>query len=214
MTIDVPLEQAKVFRESLLAWSENNLRSFPWRATTDPFEVLVAEILLQKTPAERVAPVFEALVGDYSSIPELAAVEPEEVASHIETLGLQHQRSRALVKMASEVEGQGVPDDAEKLRALPYVGQYAANATLCFAFGEPVPIVDANVVRVYGRALGFDLNEKADATWEFAANMLPPDHFRRYNFALLDFAAMVCKPKKPDCPTCYWHDRCPYPDSN
>ena len=214
MTIDVQSEQAATFRDGLLAWAENNLRSFPWRKTTDSFEVLVAEILLQKTLAERVAPVYESLLDAYPSITELAAAEPKEVATHIETLGLQNQRSRALVKIGSELEGRGVPDDAQQLRALPYVGRYAANATLCFALGEPVPIVDANVVRVYGRAFGLDLDEKADATWEFAAEMLPSDDFRKYNLALLDFAAEVCEPREPNCATCYWHDRCPYADSN
>ena len=204
MTIGVPSEQITVFRKAILRWSEGNLRSFPWRATTNPFEILVAEILLQKTPAERVAPIFESLVDVYPTFPILAEAESEEVAIHIESLGLQNQRSRALVEIANELEEEGVPEDAKELQALPHVGRYAASATLCFAFGEPVSIVDANVVRVYERAFGLSLEENADSTWEFAAKMQPSNDFRRYNFTLLDFAALVCKPKEPDCPNCFW----------
>lgn len=198
------------FRSTLLNWGSDNLRSFPWRKTTDPYEVLIAEILLQKTAAEKVEPIYEEFLSTYPSPAELAEADRDELADIIYSLGFQNQRSKALVSIGQTLQNSHVPDDAERLLELPYVGRYAANATLCFAFGEPRPIVDANVVRIYNRIFDTDFDYRDKAAWQFAAEILPEDNAREFNLAILDFAAEICAPKTPNCEECFFTDQCSY----
>lgn len=198
------------FRSDLLAWSYDNLRSFPWRETSDPYELLVAEILLQKTAAEKVESIFTEFLRRYPSLEALADAEQEELAEIIYSLGLQNQRSRALISIGQELEDTGVPADEDELLDLPYVGQYAANATLCFAFGEPRPIVDANVVRVYNRAFGKEFDYRDEKAWDFAAKVIPESYAWEFNLAILDFAAAICIPGRPNCDECFFSDECEY----
>jgi len=202
------------FRADLLDWVEDNLRSFPWRDTTDPYEVLVAEILLQKTAAEKVEPIYTELLATYPSLNDLAEADHDRLGNIIYSLGFQNQRSNALIKIGQELRDSGVPQHFQDLLELPYVGRFAANATLCFAYDEPRPIVDANVVRVYNRIFDKEFDYRGEDTWSFAAAVLPADDARRYNLAILDFAATVCQPKVPVCSKCFFTDSCHYYQAN
>lgn len=203
-------EKIDRFRSNLLAWSEDNLRSFPWRETNDPYEVLVAEILLQKTAAEKVEPIYRELVETFPTPGVLAEADQERLADIIYSLGFQNQRSKALISIGEQIRDSGVPDDPDELLELPYVGRYAANATLCFAFGEPRAIVDANVVRVYNRVFNEEFDYRNEQVWSFAETVLPADDAQRFNLAILDFAATICEPKIPNCEDCFFTNHCYY----
>lgn len=203
-------DKVERFRADLLAWADDNLRSFPWRETADPYAILVAEILLQKTSAETVEPIFIELMATYPTPADMAKAESADVGDLIYTLGLQNKRSKALVALAEQIQANGVPDNDEDLLELPYVGRYAANATLCFAFGKRRPIVDANVVRVYNRIFAKEFDYRDEAAWSFATVVLPVNEPQRFNLALLDFAAQVCTPKVPNCEDCFFTDSCHY----
>lgn len=200
----------KDFRSELLSWAADNLRTFPWRETTDPYEILIAEILLQKTAAEKVEPIYEEFLSAYPSLTELAEADRDELADIIYSLGFQNQRSKALISIGQTLHSSGVPDDAERLLELPYVGRYATNATLCFAFGEPRPIVDANVVRVYNRIFDTDFEYRDEEAWQFAKKVFPEADAWEFNLAILDFAAEICAPKTPRCEECFFTDQCSY----
>lgn len=201
------------FRAALLEWSEENLRSFPWRVTSNPYEILIAEILLQKTAAEKVEPIYNELISAYPSLEKLSEADQENLVDIIYSLGLQNQRSNALIAIGQELRNTEVPHDAKELLELPYVGRYAANATLCFAFGEPLPIVDSNVIRVYNRIFDKEFDYRSENTWSFAATVLPVNDACRFNLAILDFAAMICVPKVPECDSCFFTDHCHYHQS-
>jgi len=207
-------ERIVSFRLALLDWAEDNLRSFSWRETTDPYEVLVAEILLQKTSAERVEPIYDKFLDTYPTPDALADADQDRLAEIIYSLGFQNQRSKALIAIGEMIRKSGVPDTADKLLELPYVGRYAANATLCFAFGQPQPIVDANVVRVYNRVFDEEFDYRDENVWVFAGEVLPADDAQRFNLAILDFAAMICAPKVPNCDSCFFTDSCQYFQEN
>lgn len=130
-------ERIEALRDALLSWSAGNLRQFPWRETRDPYEVLVAEILLQRTFAGKVEPVYVLLIERYPTVDELGEAEAEDVAEILEPLGLQNKRGRALVRIGNSLAESGVPEEETELLELPFVGKYAANATLCFAFDRP-----------------------------------------------------------------------------
>lgn len=197
------------FRDSLMEWARGNLRGFPWRETTDPYKVCVAEIMLHQTFARKVAPVYEAFVRRYPNVLALSRARLPALAKMLRPLGLNY-RARVLRELAETVVknyGGVFPKDKKGLLSLPGVGEYTSSAILCFAYGEQVPIIDANVVRVYTRFLGLGLrlprSSPSKEILEAAAKALPRGKAREFNYALLDFASAVCrhyKPKHNDCP--------------
>ncbi len=198
-------------RRALLSWADDNLREFPWRDRSRSFyEVFLAEFLLTQTPAENVADVYPDLCERYADLADLAAASESELESAIEPLGFQRMRAAALSEIAANVDS--LPRDGDGLRDLPRVGPYVADATRCFALAEPVPIVDRNVVRVYGRLFGDEFPESDADRRTFAASLLPEDgeRARTYNLALLDFGATVCTRRDPDCENCPLRERCAY----
>lgn len=199
------------FQAALLDWGERNYRSFPWREMDEAYLVLLAEILLQRTLASKVESVYEEIVSEYPNWKALAGAEQSQLASMLEPLGLQNRKSKALIQIAKSLENRGVPKVHSELVKLPFVGRYAANATLCYAFGNPRPIVDVNVVRIYNRVFSKEFDsDQDDAAWEYANRLVPVDAPARYNSALLDFGAKVCTASSPDCHTCPQRTRCQY----
>jgi A/G-specific adenine glycosylase len=206
--VDVPW-----FRRRLLAWGRKNRRSFPWRETDDPWQVLVAEVLLQRSRGKTVAKVFEEVFRRWPDAQALSRARESSIASVIRPLGLV-RRAATLRAMAKEVERRGgVPADSEGLLALPGVGQYAANATLVVAFGKRAPVVDGVTARVYRRYLGLssELPATADAElWERVDQATPRGSTRDWNWAVLDLASEVCLPARPRCGACPLVERCVY----
>jgi len=199
------------FRLRLLSWADGQLREFPWREADDPYQVLVAEVLLQQTLASKVEPVYAKFLDRYPKPADMVDVEPASLAELLDPLGFQNIRAEALIENARSIEEGGMPTDEEGLSELQYVGRYGVNATLCFGYGERRPIVDANVIRVYNRYFGLDFeNAQDDQAWEFAEGILPEEDYERYNLALLDFAAAVCTSRAPRCEQCIFNDSCSY----
>ena len=200
------------FRDLLLRWSEGNLREFPWRVTESPYELVIAEILLQQTLATKVPPVYEKFLSRCSTPRQLEEADPDEIATLLNPLDLQNRKATALVKTGRSIRDHGeVPQSLDGLTDLPFVGCYGANAVLCFGFGERRPIVDVNVVRIYNRVFGCGFEDDQDeCAWDFAAEMLPETDYQRYNLALLDHGAGVCLKNNPRCEECPVNSLCQY----
>lgn len=210
-----PSDFGDAFRERLLDWADDNLRSFPWRDDPAPYEVLVAELLLTQTPARRVARIYPDFLEAHPSPSALASADRDELADWLQPLGFHNRRAEALVKIGERLEAECVPRDEDALTDLPYVGRYGANATLCFGFGERRPIVDANVVRIYNRVFGTDFRDvEDDGAWTFATEMLPDREVEAYNLALVDFGAIVCTAQTPACEGCPMNKFCNYYATN
>lgn len=203
--------EINTFQSRLLSWGQQseNYREFPWRQTTSPYEVLIAEVLLGATFAEKVVPIYNSFLERYPQFEALAMAETKQVAALLEPLGLHNRRAKALVKIGNGLTGEDVPKSEDELMELPYVGKYAANATLCFALGQRRPIVDSNVVRIYERYFGVSLNVERDETWQFAEKILPDENVREFNLALLDFGNAICQ-SSPQCPQCFLTNYCTY----
>ncbi len=135
----------------------------------------------------------------------LAAARPKAVMEEWDGLGY-YARARNLHKLAKQVAetGDRIPDDPEDLRTLPGVGRYTAGAVACFAYEKPVATVDTNVRRVLERAFG------SKDVWELAEQLVPKKGERawRFNQALMELGALVCKPRSPLCPECPIKDNC------
>lgn len=200
------------FRGDLLAWFEDNERTFPWRddeATL--YEVFMSEMFLRRTRADVVESFIPAFLERYPDVGSLRDADVDELAGVIRPMGLQNTRARGLTELAEALDGDDIPTEVDGLLELPQVGSYVANATLCFGLDRQLPIVDRNVDRVYGRLLGdrwSDLPE--EGRWWLAEDLLPDDRVRGYNLALLDFAAAICKAPSPDCEECFASSYCTY----
>lgn len=204
------------FVNLILMWYGVNKRNFLWRVTKDPYKILISEFLLQKTDAQKVENLYQKFIGKYPSIYHLYQSKPDEINKLIKSIGL-HYRSQRLKKTAEQIVENfngSVPDKKEELLSLPGVGEYISNAILCFAFNEKVPIVDTNVLRVYERFFNiksFKSRARTDKEiWKFAESILPEKGYIEYNYALLDFASIVCKAKKPICDNCTLNNICAF----
>jgi A/G-specific adenine glycosylase len=195
-------------------WHRIGARKYPWRETSDPWHVLVAEVLLIQTNAAKVVKVYEEFVKKYSTPAHLAEAEVSEVEELLRPLGLHKQRAK-LLKQAAEVlcreYGCRVPETYEELRRLPGVGDYVASAVLLFAYGKPRPLVDVNVARVLCRlALGEDPPRRYSEDEVVARLAASIEWSREVALALIDFAATICTAKSPSCGICPARGGCSY----
>ncbi len=214
----IPLTPAaqRYFRTRILSWYAANGRSFPWRSTAEPYPILLAEILLQRTQAPQVRHNYDRILSLFPTPEALASAPVDGIRDALHPLGL-GKRAILLKRLGEELvarfNGQ-VRQDLDKLTSLPGVGRYAASATACFAFGRPVAIVDANVIRVFERFFNVSSQGKRPrddlGLWEFAERLVPRRRAKTYNRALIDFASTVCKPRTPECITCPIRRRCAY----
>ncbi len=191
-------------------------RPLPWRhEQTSSFHLLVAEIALKQTRAEKVARVWPEIVDKYPDVQDLALADKRDLLGIIAPLGFGNQRTDALVDLASRivVSGGDVPDDPETLLSLPHVGIYTAHAVSCFAYNKRVPIVDLGIARVLSRIIGTSPPQdirRAKPLWQVAQTILPETRYKEHNYGLLDFASAVCKARAPRCGECPIKTLCAY----
>jgi len=214
MTLEDRIEKSV---EALLAWGKKNSRSFPWRKTSDPYRILIAEIMLQRTRAEQVIPVFREFISSYPSPHALVDAPLSDIRDSIRSLGLE-KRGFALKRLAEQLvedhDGR-VPSDRVALIKLHGIGNYIANAVLCHAYGAEVPTVDANFARVLKRVFSLHPKEPAQKDrnlWSFAERIMTyaRGHSRALNLAVIDLASLICTPKNPKCPRCPLNKMCDY----
>lgn len=196
------------FQKIVLQWFSKNHRYYPWRKQSNPYMILVAEVLLQKTNAEKVTVIYSKFINKYPDIRTLAGSHLEDIETKLMPLGLKYKASRLKNisdKIISEYNFE-IPSSLQELTALPGIGQYIANAILCFGYGKKVPILDVNVIRLYKRAFGITSEKKRPredpALWNFATKMLPNANFKEYNMALLDLGSLICQSKITNCNNC------------
>jgi A/G-specific adenine glycosylase len=181
---------------ALLTWYERAERPLPWRQTRDPYALLVSEIMLQQTQAQRVVPYYEAFLARFPDVRALAAAAPGEVLRAWSGLGY-NRRALALQAAARMAAERGWPED---LTELPGVGPYTAAAVGSFAWDRQEPAIDTNVRRVLER---FDGIARRPA--ELAARargLIPPGCAAAFNQAMMELGATVCRPRAPRCDEC------------
>jgi A/G-specific adenine glycosylase len=197
----------KWFRQQLSIWGETNLRDFPWRQTSNPYHLLVAESLLQKTDAQTVAPIYTTFLARYPTIEELAAANLIEVGQLLQPLGLlfRAERLHQCAKIVLEKYAGKVPDNPKQLLKLPGIGEYTARAIASQAFDRPLAVLDTNVARIIERFWGLQgekVKSRCKILWGAADLIAPKKGVGRWNLTLLDFGAMVCKAQNPSCQVC------------
>jgi A/G-specific adenine glycosylase len=181
---------------ALLDWYARVRRPLPWRATRDPYALLVSEVMLQQTQAARVVPYYEAFLERFPDPQALAAAPTREVLAAWSGLGY-NRRALALQAAARHVAERGWPDD---LTELPGVGPYTAAAVGAFAWDRQGVAVDTNVRRVLERFDG--VQRRPQALAERAGDLVPPGQAAAFNQAMMELGATICRPRGPHCPAC------------
>jgi len=201
------------FSKQLIKWYELHKRALPWRETQDPYRIWLSEVILQQTRVNQGLPYFKRFVESFPTVQDLAAAHQEDILKLWQGLGY-YSRARNLHVAAQQVvEMNGIfPNSYKKLLDLKGVGDYTAAAIASFAFKEAVPVVDGNVYRVLSRIYGVNtpINETAGIKEfkELATKLLDKKTPDIYNQAIMEFGALQCVPKKPDCTICLFQSQC------
>jgi A/G-specific adenine glycosylase len=201
-----------VFRRLLLTWYEKSQRKLPWRGASDPYHILVSEIMLQQTRVAVVEERYRKFIAQFPSAERLARAKEATVLAAWSGLGY-YRRARALHGAAKEVVWRGsFPRMTTELMELPGVGRYTAAAVASIAFGEPVAVVDGNVKRVIDRIVNHKAADsspvKEKQYWEIAGQLLDRQSPGDFNQAIMELGALVCLPAQPLCHACPVADMC------
>lgn len=201
-------------QDDLLAWYAVAGRELPWRATHDPYAILVSEVMLQQTQVDRVLPKYHQFLSTFPTLAELAAAPTADVISVWVPLGY-NRRAVSLQAIARQVIAEyagRLPDTLEDLLKLKGIGRYTAGAIVCFAYKQQVATVDTNIYRVLHRVfLGLEHPEpklSTEAMFAFAAQVLPADEAYNWNQALMDMGATICTSANPQCARCPLQESC------
>jgi A/G-specific adenine glycosylase len=200
-------------REALVSWYETDHRSFPWRETTNPYKILVSEVMSQQTQLGRVVDAWREFTDRWPTAADLAAADRADVVGFWTDHSLGYNnRAKYLHEAAQQIEedfGGEFPDDPDGLSELMGVGPYTANAVASFAFNNGDAVVDTNVKRVLYRAFA-KIHNADDPDYETVANsLMPAGESRIWNNAIMELGGVACG-KKPRCDeaSCPWREWC------
>jgi A/G-specific adenine glycosylase len=189
-----------VVHARLLEWYAAQARDLPWRRTRDPYAILVAEVMLQQTQVDRVIPKWHAWLARFPTLASLAEASRADTIREWQGLGYNLRAVRLhdiACQVVAEYQGQ-LPRSIDGLRRLKGIGRYTAAAVTCFAYEQPVAMVDTNVRRVLSRVFGLE-----PGAVEGGADELVPAHAAyAWNQALMDLGATVCRVQRPLCLVC------------
>lgn len=202
------------FSNVLINWYLQNKRNLPWRETTNPYHIWLSEIILQQTRVAQGMPYYEAFLAEFSSVKSLANANEEQVLKLWQGLGY-YSRARNLhftaKQITNELKGE-FPKEYKELLKLKGVGEYTAAAIASFSYNEPVAVLDGNVFRVLSRYFGIDLDISLPKTktefQKLAQSLLPINNPATFNQAIMEFGALQCVPKSPNCNDCIFNSSC------
>jgi len=206
-----------IFYNTLITWYLENKRDLPWRKTTNPYHIWLSEIILQQTRVAQGLPYYQAFIERFSKVSDLANASQEDVLKLWQGLGY-YSRARNLHQTAQFISfelNNTFPDNYTDLLRLKGVGTYTAAAIASFAYNEKVAVVDGNVFRVLARIFNIDADinaAKTKQTFQALANALllegQPCEPALFNQAIMDFGALQCVPKSPNCAICCFNVSC------
>jgi len=209
-------KKIEFFQGRILEWYAANGRSFPWRKKgLTHYDYVIAEVLLQRTKAETIAKFYPNFLKDFPNWKSLANADIQKLEDYLKPVGLYRQRSKRLMSLAQEMvkRNSKLPRDRKELESIPFMGQYIANAVELVIFNQPSPLVDVNMARVLERFFG--ARKMADIRYdpylqELSYKIVEHANAKDVNWAILDFAALVCASRNPKCNICFLKLQCNY----
>lgn len=197
-------DREREFFEAIINWFRENGREFAWRRSKyTAYEILISEILLRRSMANRVQTVFTKLISRYPNSKELSEADPKDIEQIISTLGLKN-RYKVLIEAANYLN-RTTDYKFESIRGIKGVGDYISGAFMIFYKGENVPIVDSNIKRIFTRYFKKTLDDEISAI----LRQIPRKRVREFYYGLIDLGSLVCKPK-PNCIQCPLQKSCSY----
>jgi len=203
-----------VFSKKILVWYAQNKRDLPWRNTVDPYHIWLSEIMLQQTRVAQGMPYYLKFITHFPSVNDLAKASEEKILKLWQGLGY-YSRARnlhATAQLISEKYQGNFPTTYETLLQLKGVGDYTASAIASISFNLPEPVVDGNVYRVlaryFGVAVPINSTEGIKYFKELARKVMDTHHIRDYNQGIMEFGAIQCVPRNPNCEVCALNDSC------
>ena len=206
----LPESKIRFFQKVLILWFRKNGRKFQWRKEKDPFKILIAEVMLQRTKAEQVVPVYDQFVKEFCDINSIYLSDINGMSKYFGKLGLMW-RSKTMVSMAKyivENHNNAVPATRADLLRIPGIGDYIADAILVFAFNERITVIDSNVIRLVSRFFGLNYSGEIRRNKQFrkfCQTLVAEVEFnelKNFNWSLIDFSSLICRhiPKCHECP--------------
>jgi len=204
------LDAKAAFRKALVTWFGQQAKDYPWRRTTDPYEILISEVMLQQTQIATVLGkgYYMRFLQAFPNVQKLALATDDALLKAWEGLGY-YRRVRMLRETARAVRDRhagSFPEQLEDLLSLPGIGPYTAGALRAFAFGKAAVLVDGNVARVLARLMDFqspiDDGTGIKQLWHWAGILADDKHPREYHAALMELGQQLCRPRGPDCLNC------------
>lgn len=202
----------KYFRRKVIEWGILNYKNFPWRSNKNRYHGLVAEIMLQRTKAEQVEPIYSRFMKQYQT-PLDFLENPDE--SLFKNLGLP-ERNKQFLKLNKILSNIQIPQEKDILLSLPGIGEYISSAFLSLHLDKRAYLIDSNIIRIYGRYVGFEFNaETRRKKWfiNLVDEMTPKRKHKVYNYSLIDLSRDICK-SKPLCQKCPVQKKCAHYSSN
>ena len=200
--------------DTLINWFAENRRDLPWRHNPTPYQVWLSEIILQQTRVNQGWDYYLRFVEKWPTVNDLANASEEEVLKMWQGLGY-YSRARNLHQCAKQIVeqyGGQFPADFEKLKQLKGIGDYTAAAIASIAFDLPHAVVDGNVYRVLSRLFDIDtpinINEGQTVFAKIADDLLNREQPGLHNQAMMEFGALQCTPKNPNCLLCPLQAQC------
>jgi len=194
--------------DALLCWYAHERRDLPWRRATDPYRIWVSEIMLQQTQVTTVIPYYERFLARFPTVWALAKASLDDLLALWQGLGY-YARARnlhAAAKIICEQHDGNIPSRRSDVLSLPGVGAYTAGAILSIAFGQDIPAIDGNVIRVLCRLFDYERDPSKAAGKKamrcYSQELLPSGKAGDYNQAMMELGARICLPRVPLCDEC------------
>jgi A/G-specific adenine glycosylase len=208
------MSEFEIFESRIIDWYENIKRDLPWRKSKSPYSIWLSEIILQQTRVSQGLPYYERFIEHYPDVVSLANAPIDDVLRLWQGLGY-YSRARNLHKCAKVItyDHDGIfPKSSAELLKLPGIGRYTAAAIASMAFDENIPVIDGNVYRVLSRIFDISVDISQSSAYEFfhqlSLEIIPKNSPGRYNQAVMEFGALQCTPKRPNCKQCIVNDIC------
>jgi len=208
-------ENIQIIRSSLLEWSKTHYRNYPWRETSDPYQILIAEIMLQRTKADQVNIIYKNFIKKYPNLKSIYYAQLIEIQEDIKKLGLfrRGKNIKLISKILIEENNGKIPRTVKELTALPGIGDYISGAFLISAYQEKQAPLDSNIVRFISRYFGYTQTDNSRRKKKYKQKvdlLIPKKKPRQFLYALLDFAHFICRARAPECTVCCISKKCNY----
>ena len=183
----------QAFQQKILIWYKQNKRDLPWRKTTNPYHIMVSEIMLQQTQVDRVIPKYEAFLKAFPTIWDLAEAPTSQVLELWSGLGYNSRaiRLQETAKVICKRYDGHVPKNRDVLLELPGIGPYTANAILSFAHNLPHPCIDTNIRRIILHKLKLPEKTAPETLYAIAESLIPENRSREWHNALMDYGSSI-----------------------